>query len=416
MLMMIIIAVIVGLAIGYAIAVVYPKKQRLSLDISPQTPPVPQNVSYLDDKMWYEAELNLLFKFSEQLSITTDYKKVTQHIVEAAYNFLPVERSVLLMLDRDAQTLVLACAIGWERAPGPDFVIQGEENISGVVMRRRETLVVNNLQQDSYLKQLNKEGYLKKAFISAPLVFQNEILGVLHVCDKKSPGDFTPQEASVVTDIARLGAIALQNARLYEQMQHDYLQTISALATAVDARDAYTRFHSGNVTRYAVAIAVKMECRAYEIDIIKRAAILHDIGKIGIKDAVLLKSGRLTPEEFEHIKQHPAKGEEIVKILQFLKEEAILIRHHHERHDGSGYPDGVKGFDIELGARILAVADAFDAMTTDRPYRKALPVEEALLELERNKGTQFDPEIVTCLHELIRHDPSLVHPAEPEPR
>jgi signal transduction histidine kinase len=216
--MAIIIAVIVGLSIGYAIAVVYQEKQRLSPDISPQTPPAPQNVSYLDDKMWYEAELNLLFKFSEQLSMTTDYKKVAQCIAEAVHNFLPVERSVLLMRDRDTQALVLACAIGWERAPGPDFVIQGEESISGVVMRRREALIVNDLQQDHYLKKLNKEGYLQKAFISVPLVFQNEILGVLHVCDKKLPGDFTPREASVVTDIARFGAIALQNARLYEQM------------------------------------------------------------------------------------------------------------------------------------------------------------------------------------------------------
>ncbi|MGD9015288.1 MAG: ATP-binding protein [Candidatus Omnitrophota bacterium] len=214
----IIIAVIVGLSFGYAIAIVYQEKQRPSLDTSPQTPPELQNVSYLEEKIWYESELNLLFKFSEKLSITTGYKKVAQCITETVHNFLPVERSVLLIRNRDTQALELACAIGWKSASGSDFVIQNEESISGVVMRRKEALIVKDLQKDDYLKTLNKEDYLQKAFISVPLLFQKEILGVIHVCDKRSPGDFAQREASVVTDIARLGAMALQNAWLYEEM------------------------------------------------------------------------------------------------------------------------------------------------------------------------------------------------------
>ena len=227
-------------------------------------------------------------------------------------------------------------------------------------------------------------------------------MGLLHVCEKKSESLFTKSDVSFINNVSRIGAIALENVRMYEQIQGDYLKTITAFALAVDARDSYTMHHSENVAKYSQAIAKKMQCSHNEIELIKNSALLHDIGKIGVKDSVLLKNGKLTPDEFEHIKLHCAKGEEIVRGLPFLKEASLLIRHHHERYDGSGYPDGIKGPKIELGARILAVADSFDAMTTARPYRNALSTTEALRELERNKGIQFDPEVAECLEEIIK--------------
>jgi HD-GYP domain-containing protein (c-di-GMP phosphodiesterase class II) len=398
--MIIILSVLSGLVIGYiARETIYKKKLPSFLRLLKTQGSHLQTPSLLEDKMQYESELEFVFKLNETLLSSLQRQMVVQHIAEAAYNFLAVERCVLLLWQKDTRRLSVGCALGCEQGLAKN--IKDEDCISRFVIQQRQPLVINDLKQEHYFDKMNKEEYLKKSFVSVPLVFQEEVLGVLHVCDRKSGALFTKSDVSFVTNIARMGALALKNARMHEEIQEDYLGTITALALAVDARDSYTRHHSENVTKYSVAIAQKMQCSHYEIETIERAALLHDIGKIGVKDSILLKDGRLTTDEFDYVKLHPAKGEEIVKILPFLKDASFLIRHHHERYDGLGYPDGIKGSKIELGARILAVADAFDAMTTERPYRNALSAEEALRELERYKGTQFDPKVVECLQEVI---------------
>jgi len=404
--MLIILSIFLGVFIGYKISkITFKKKLPYFYKIPKTQKNVLEEESILEDKIWYESALEFVFKFSEALSLNLERQRVIQFLMEGASNFLYVERSVLLLWDKAAEGLIVAGAIGLTQDFSQYPVLKNEESISRFVMRQRQTLIVNDLEQELYLKKINKEEYLKKSFISVPLIFQDNVLGVLHVCDKKFINPFTKRDELLITNIGRISAIALQNASLYEQIQQDYLKTITALAAATDARDSYTMHHSENVARYAVAIARNMQCKHYEIDLVKQAALLHDIGKIGIKDAILLKGDKLTPDEFEHIRLHPIQGEEIVKILPFLKKAASLIRHHHERYDGSGYPDGIKGEEIELGARILAVTDSFDAMTTDRPYRHAFSFAEALNELKKNKGTQFDPEIVECLCKIIQDKP-----------
>jgi len=182
---------------------------------------------------------------------------------------------------------------------------------------------------------------------------------------------------------------------LYEELETTYLRTIKALAQAIDARDHYTHSHSQNVTKYAVMIAQEMKLPAKEIDRIKQASELHDLGKIGIHDYVLTKPGKLTPQEWEEVRLHSLKGAEILEPLKFLGESVKLIQQHHERYDGEGYPYCLKGESIHLGARIMAVADAFDAMISERPYRqKPLIKQEAIEEVKKNSGTQFDPQVV----------------------
>ncbi len=210
--------ILIGLAFGYAIGI---RRQRKKLSLPRKLPQQdyspPQNLSGLEDKVWYEAELNFLFKFNEKLSLNLGFQSVLQCIVEAAHNFLPIERAVILTWDKDSQNLTLACAIGWEYDRNQEFLAIGKDSISGFVMNNREVLVVSDLAQESYLNRLKKEEYLQKTFISAPLIFKDEVLGVLHVCDKKTTEPFTQREVSVVMYIARMGAIALQNVRLYEQ-------------------------------------------------------------------------------------------------------------------------------------------------------------------------------------------------------
>jgi len=190
--------------------------------------------------------------------------------------------------------------------------------------------------------------------------------------------------------------------KLYEELQATYLRTIKALAHAIDARDHYTHSHSENVTKYAVIVAQEMKLSAKDVKEIKQACELHDLGKIGIHDYVLTKPGKLTPQEWEEVRVHSLKAGEILEPLGFLKGTIELIQQHHERYDGKGYPYGLKGESIRLGARIMVVADAFDAMISERPYReKPLTKQKAIEEVKRNSGTQFDPQVVRAFLKIV---------------
>jgi len=190
--------------------------------------------------------------------------------------------------------------------------------------------------------------------------------------------------------------------RLYEDLRSTYMRTIKALAQAIEARDSYTHSHSENVAHIAVAIATQMGLSSVEVETVREACELHDLGKIGIEDAVLLKPSSLTPQEWEQVKKHPMTGAQILEPLTFLNDVIELVRQHHEHFDGTGYPEGRKGDDILLGARILHVADAYEAMTSARSYRK-IPFtrEAATVEIVNHSGTQFDPQVVDAFLKIV---------------
>jgi len=191
----------------------------------------------------------------------------------------------------------------------------------------------------------------------------------------------------------QLSAYAADLRRAYQELQRTFLETLETLARVVEGKDTYTHAHTHAVRYYALAIGREMDLAPGQLQTLGQAALLHDIGKIAVPDAILLKPARLTPEEFRLVQKHPIVGEDILTPLAFLAKALPLIRHHHERWDGKGYPDGLAGESIPLEARILTVADSFEAMTSRRPYRSKMKVSEALAEIERNKGTQFDPHV-----------------------
>jgi HD-GYP domain-containing protein (c-di-GMP phosphodiesterase class II) len=185
------------------------------------------------------------------------------------------------------------------------------------------------------------------------------------------------------------------------QVEREYTDTIIALVAAVEARDPYTHGHSSSVAHISEQLGARMGLKGEALETLHLAALLHDIGKIGIPDHILLKPGKLTDEEFDNIREHPARGEQIVSKISALRNCLPGIRHHHERLDGSGYPDGLSGDAITLEARIIAVADVFDAMTSDRPYRGPMSIEQALAIIRAESGVKLDTQVVRALLEIV---------------
>ena len=187
-------------------------------------------------------------------------------------------------------------------------------------------------------------------------------------------------------------------------MKEQYLSMVMALAAAIEAKDSYTHGHSTQVMEYAVKIGKELGLGENEIETVRYAGLLHDIGKIGIKDEILSKKGKLSDEEFAELQQHPKYGANIMEQLDLLKDIAPLTLYHHERYDGKGYPLGLKGEEIPIGARILAVADTYDAMIADRPYRKAFPFDYVKKEMKKAAGNQLDPDIVKIFFDILKKE------------
>jgi HD-GYP domain-containing protein (c-di-GMP phosphodiesterase class II) len=202
---------------------------------------------------------------------------------------------------------------------------------------------------------------------------------------------------SILKQKTEIEELLIEVENLMQENDRIYYETIKSLAKTIDAKDQYTGGHCDRVTEYSLYIGQEMGLKQDELSSLTYGAMLHDIGKIGIAESIITKEGRLTDEEYEAIKSHPEKGFEILKDIHFLKDARLGVLHHHERYDGKGYPHGLKGEEIDKKARIIAIADAFDAMTSDRSYRKALSTEAAIDQLVKNKGIQFDPEMVDIL-------------------
>ncbi|HET9493417.1 MAG TPA: HD domain-containing phosphohydrolase [Chloroflexia bacterium] len=246
-----------------------------------------------------------------------------------------------------------------------------------------------------------------RSFLGVPLWTRNRFVGVLCLGGKRTGERFTRDDLSLLSTLGSQAALAIYNAQLYEAREQALLDTIAALAHAIEAKDGYTIQHCEKMTGRALALAQAMDLSIEEIENIRMGAILHDIGKIGIPDAVLNKPGRLTPEEYELMKQHAAIGARIVQSVGALQGVVPIVRYHQERYDGSGYPEGLKGETIPIGARIIGVVDTYGAMTEDRIYRPTPGHDAAIAELKRLSGRQFDPAVVKAFIELLDERPDL---------
>lgn len=237
--------------------------------------------------------------------------------------------------------------------------------------------------------------------MGVPLKIREKVFGVVTAFVEESPYRFNEKDLYYLSFMAQKAADTAENIALYETISENLFSTLRAFVKAVEARDAYTKEHSNRVAEMAVVIGREMGCSEEELNLLNFAGRLHDIGKIGIRDNILLKPGRLTDEEFEIIKEHPAIGAMIVSQLGLWDRETQIIRHHHERFDGSGYPDRLKGVAIPFLARIMSVADAYDAMASDRAYRKKLDLSQVVTIIKEGSGAQFDPRVVDAFLNLV---------------
>lgn len=384
------------------------KKKEAVITIPEPEKPAIETENLLEQRLMLEETIAIIENLSETLLSSLDINALAGEIIKHTSTILNVEICALLLLDENTDTLSIIASRGIDNESIDNIRIEKGKEISGLVAKFNEKKVINNLALQASSYQLKYETCYKNNLVSVPLSIKNKVIGVLNVSDRKTGKAFSPVDVEILKIIALESAVALQNFKLIKEQHEDYLNTIIALANALDARDPYTYWHSTNVTKYAVRLAEEIKLPNRIIEDIKHAGLLHDIGKIGIRDGILMKPGKLTDEEFLQIKKHPAKGEEIIKSLPFLKRVGRIIRHHHEKFDGTGYPDGIKGEDIEVSARILKIADFFDAVTTDRSYRKAMTFEEARNELIKNKGTEFDPYLADYFLEILAKEPDLI--------
>jgi len=284
------------------------------------------------------------------------------------------------------------------RAKVPVSSFQISRSIVNKSVEEQVCIVANDASQDTRFS--GSESVIAmhlRSVMCAPLVSKGAVLGLIYLDNPGIPNCFDKNDMVLLSALANQSATAIENSRLYEDLQKAYLESIVALMNTVEAKDLYTRGHSRRTSRYSLGIAQEMKLNEEECKKIRTAAELHDIGKIGVGDLIIGKESPLSTMEFHTIQGHVLTGENILKPIEYLGFALPTVRHHHERYDGTGYPDRLKGNKIPLGARIVGVADAFDAMTTQRPYNSPLSMNEALEKLKSLKGKQFDPDVVDAL-------------------
>ena len=359
-------------------------------------------VKTIDEQLKVMHTAVLLYKEEKKNYILIDSKGATGMKIPVGFVRLTVDNPLIRVFSEKNSFFISETGI-----------LNYDDIICG--LRNRNIL---ELQPDLYdnLLAVKKQMDLLKAALCVPCYFKRDLLGILVLGEKTAGESFSREEMGFFVTLANDAAMAIANAQLIENLQQRveeikelyinehriFIHTAIALAAAIDARDTYTHGHTERVTNYCVSIAKELdgvpEVSQYKDyrETLQIASLLHDVGKIGIPDYILNKNGRLTPEEFEEIKKHSIIGATILQPIKELSDVAKEVRSHQECYDGSGYPDGLAGNDIPFIARIIAVADAFDAMTTNRPYRKKKTVEEAIQELKAKSGTQFDPIIVSA--------------------
>ena len=345
-----------------------------------------------------------LVKIGRSITALTDIDELLRVIAEETKNAISADRCTVFLWDKDTDELWSKVALGLDSSQEIRF--PADKGLAGYVVKSGETLnIIEAYDDPRFNPEVDKKtGYRTKTILCMPIINNNqEIIGAFQVINKID-GVFTKNDEDLLIAIGGSASIALENAQLFDkqlQMYHEqkllFESFIDTLATSIDARDKITAGHSTRVRQYSTLLAQEMNMEQKDIALLEKAALLHDIGKIGIRDSVLQKDGKLTDEEYKHIQEHVRITHNILNKI-YMSSDFIIITEmacsHHEKWDGSGYYRHLKGEEITLGGRILAVADVFDAITSKRHYRDKMPIANVIDILMKGAGSHFEESLV----------------------
>ncbi|MDD5286440.1 MAG: HD domain-containing protein [Desulfuromonadaceae bacterium] len=356
-------------------------------------------VSGTDEK----RKLHSLMEVAALINSSLDPDEIKRLAVETATSCVGADAASLLLLDSETEELYFEATTGEKSAQLKEIRLKPGQGIAGWIARRGGSSIIDDVTAD---KRFNADvdratGYETRNMIVVAVASKERMVGVLQAINKHE-GRFTDDDLEMLETLANQVGTAIENALLYQEQRETFLGVTTAFAEALEKRDTYTGGHTRRVCEYSMAIARHLKLPEKQLEELHLSAILHDIGKIGVPDRVLQKPGKLEPDEFAEMNRHPVLGSEILEHIKSLRPMVDGVRHHHEKYDGSGYPDRKKGEEIPLMGRIIAVADSFDAMTSTRPYRTALSHETALDELIAFSGRQFDPGVVEAFIEVYK--------------
>ena len=363
-------------------------------------PEIEQDLSALENK----AAIEDLLANTRSILESLDLGSLLTRLAEALASLIEIDALSLKLQNVTEEILLVKRAERFKREMVYGSRIMGAASFSRSAMESGAPIVIEDIANDtrfSFPSYVGREGF--QSLVAVPLLSGARHTGLVTIyLRKKAP--VSSQVLAIISIVASVTAAAVENSQLVRQLETNYFSTVEALAAAIEAKDPYTRGHSKRVTQFAILLAERFGVSDVETRNLRYGATLHDIGKIGVSGKILNKKGRLTNEEFEVIKRHPGIGENIIGRVDFLQGARPIVRSHHERFDGSGYPDGLREEEIPFLARIAAVVDFFDALTSDRPYRKAYSIEQTCNIIREGIGREFDPmvakeflEISSCL-------------------
>lgn len=363
------------------------------------------------EKLRTKAEkLSSLLDASSDLNMLVGIEKVLGRILMQMIKVTESEAGTLWLLDEERQLIQAKVAEGPSSEAMNDIELKSGEGIVGKVILTGKPHLVEDARNDPKWAMWvdDHSGFVTRSMMSIPLMVKEGAIGALQLLNKTKGRMFDQEDLQLALSLSQHSELALHNSGLYDDQYRMSMSMIRTLTKTIDARDPYTSGHSERVAQYSLRIAEKLGWSEEECKQLERDALLHDIGKIGIPDYILAKPGKLSEDEFRTMMKHPEIGAEILADMEpkkAMKQAVLVAKHHHERLDGSGYPDGLKDEQIPVSVRIVAVADSFDAMTTERPYSKGRSINEGIQELIRCKGKLFDEKVVDALMSVIGEKP-----------
>jgi len=374
-----------------------------------------ERLEKLNQELLYKIEgLNILNKILSDLAQVGSNQEVFSRVVGMTLEITQSDEASFSVVNTSSSTVVevsvarapqLASAADSAGESGPDGNLMGGDGLGEGLRKLMMEIATDGIplliSENTGVRGVPSD---IRSIMLVPLKIRKKIFGVLTASIRKGDRRFTEKELYYLSFLTQNAAHSIENLALYENIYTNLFATLYAFVKAIEVRDPYTKQHSTRVTEISLLLGKALLCSPEELDILKFAGPLHDIGKIGVRDSILLKPGRLTHDEYEKIKEHPLLGADIVGKLGMWGREQEIIRCHHERYDGSGYPNGLKGEGIPFLARILSVADAYDAMASDRAYRRKMASEKILKILHDGAGSQFDPQVVGAFMSLYEQD------------